>query len=254
MNNDHIVDNAETKSVGSGWRAIQKWRAFSERRAIRKWRIIIVIIGVVVIALLLLPVIQSQRNIVENSASGLLSEDQNAAIAATVQANPDSAEAQFELGNAYYEAGNWAQAIIAYQRAVELDPGYQAAYANLGVAYYQQQQFDLAASQYQKALELNPKDGEVAYNLGALYLQQALSAGEQPNPDLINRAIAQLEDALEISPDLAEPHFTLGVAYFFLDQKAEAIQQFETFLSLTPAENSQARQEAERYLGSLRSQ
>lgn len=234
MNNDHIVDNAETKSIGLGW------------------RIIIGIIAVVVIAFLVFPFIRPQPNINGNGATGTLSEDQNPATA--LQADPDSALAQFELGNGYYEAGNWEQAVTAYKRAVELDPSYQAAYANLGVAYYQQQRFDLAASQYQKALELNPEDGDVAYNLGALYLQQALSTGEQPNQDLINQAIAQLEKALEISPDLAEPHFTLGVAYFFLNQKAEAIQQFETFLSLTTNVDSQARQEAEHYLETLGAQ
>ena len=142
----------------------------------------------------------------------------------------------------------------AYQTAIELDPNYQAAYANLGVTYYQLQQFELAARQYEKAIELDPQDGDVAYNLGALYLQQALSQEEQPDPQLLNQAVTQLKQAQEISPNLAEPHFTLGVAYLALNDPIQARQSFETFLSLGAGQDTRAKQEAERYLEMLDSQ
>jgi tetratricopeptide (TPR) repeat protein len=220
------------------------------------WRILVGLVAVVIIGALAYPFLEQQFSNEQTSTQPIspVSEGEVANLETVVQADPNSAQAQFDLGNAYYEAGDWEQAIAAYKRAVELDPSYQAAYANLGVTYYQQQQFDLAASQYKKALELNPNDGEVAYNLGALYLQQALSQGEQPNPDLLNQAIEQLEKALELSPGLAEPHFSLGVAYMALDQKEEAIQTFETYLSLDPDKDSLASQEARRYLATLRAQ
>jgi tetratricopeptide (TPR) repeat protein len=173
---------------------------------------------------------------------------------ATAQANPDSAQAQFELGNAYVDSAQWEQALVAYQRAVELDPNYQVAYANLGVVYYQLGQLELAASQYQKALELNPNDAEVGYNLGALYVQQALLSGNPPNPDLLNQAITQLKNAAKLNPKLAEPYFSLGVAYNALNQKEEAIQAFETFLTRDSGQDPRASQEARRYLETLRLQ
>jgi tetratricopeptide (TPR) repeat protein len=175
------------------------------------------------------------------------------ALSATAQANPDSAQSQFDLGNAYVKAGQWQPALVAYQKVIELDPTFQGAYANMGVVYYQLGQLDLAAAQYQKALELNPNDGDVAYNLGALYLQQALSGGS-PQPDLLNQAITQLKHATELKPDLAEPFFALGVAYKTLNQKAEAIESFETFLARYSGQDSRASQEAEQYLQLLRQQ
>jgi tetratricopeptide (TPR) repeat protein len=174
---------------------------------------------------------------------------------ATAQAAPDSAKAQFELGNSYYEAGRLDHAAAAYQNTIALDPNYQAAYANLGVVYYQLQNFDLAAAQYEKAIELDPADGEVAYNLGVLYLQQALSNQPQSSDSaLLQKAITQLQHAQEISPNLAEPYFSLGVAYWASTQPDKAAQAFQSFLSFDQNQDVRARQEAERYLQLIQSQ
>jgi tetratricopeptide (TPR) repeat protein len=230
-----IPNPAETKRIGLGW------------------RIIIAAVSLVIIVFLAYPLIQKRSQPTPNK-DNLSSESQTVLTApqATVQANPNSAKAQFDLGNAYVQAEQWTQAMVAYQKAIELDPNYQAAYANLGVVYYQQAQFDLAASQYEKALELNPNDGEVAYNLGALYLQQALMSDDQVNPNLLKQAITQLEQVRELTPDLAEPYFGLGVAYSILNRKEDAIQAFEAFLARDSGQDPRASQEAQRYLENLR--
>lgn len=169
------------------------------------------------------------------------------------EAASGSAASEFEAGNQYFQAGQLDEAITAYKRTIELDPNYQAAYVNLGVAYYQQEKFDLAEAQYRKALELNPNDGEVAYNLGALYLQQALVKGDPVDSAAFERAIEQLEQASRLMPDLAEPHFSLGVAYQRLGETEKAIQSFETFLDQTPQDPT-AIQEARRYLNELQAE
>jgi tetratricopeptide (TPR) repeat protein len=222
------------------------------------WRVAIGLLALVIVGALAYPFIQQrlggQGAPVNTPPPNLQAPGPD--LEATIQANPDSPEAYFKLGNSYYEVGQWDQAVAAYQQAITLDPNYQAAYANLGVTYYQQQQFELAISQYKKALELDPNDGEVAYNLGALYVQQALSSTDgQPDLELLNQAVEQLKGVVGGNPELAEPHFTLGVAYWALNQNAEAIEAFETFLSLDKtASDSQARQEAERYLQLLKEQ
>ena len=224
------------------------------------WRIAAGLGALLVIGVLVWPLLNNRsENVPVSTGASVVSsptpDDILSAPEATAQADPDSPEAQFELGNAYYQAGRLENAVEAYRAAIELDPNYQAAYANLGVAYYQLEQFELAARQYEKAIELDPQDGDVAYNLGALYLQQALSQeGEQPDRELLSQALAQLERAQEISPNLAEPHFTLGVAYLFLNDPVQARESFETFLSLGAGQDARARQEAERYLEMLDSQ
>lgn len=275
MDDEHIAEQTKTRSIGLGWRAAVGAAA-------------IVIVGIFVY-----PFIQDVLNKPDKPET-IIAPETKAVVAAplaTAQADPDSVEARFQLGKAYYEAGQWELAAGAYQKAIELDPAYQAAYvnlfelgnayyeagqwqlaadvyhkvidldptyqaayANLGATYYQQQRFELAITQYEKALELKPADGESAYNLGAIYLQQALSQAGEPDPALLKRAIDQIQKSLEISPELAEPHFSLGVAYMTLNQRTEAIQAFETFLALEATPNSRASQAARQHLQSLQGQ
>ena len=221
------------------------------------WRIIVAIIVLAVVGILVYnQFARGQASSSSNTSTNIspLTQTQASAPEASVQADPNSAQAQFELGNSYVRTGQWVQAQAAFQKAIELDPNFQSAYANLGVVYYQLENLDLAASQYKKALELNPNDGDVAYNLGALYLQQALLSGDTPDPTLLDQAITQLRQAAELNPDLAEPYFSLGVAYHALNQKEQAIEAFETFLARDTGEDPRAGQEAQRYLEALRNQ
>jgi len=169
----------------------------------------------------------------------------------TFASQATTAEEFFQEGNTFAQSAQLQNAVSAYQKAIELDPEYQAVYANLGVVYYQLEQLDLAAQQYEKALELNPDDGEVTYNLGALNLQRALISGTDPDPELMAQAISLLERALELSPGLAEPYFSLGVAYIAQDNKEKAIESFQSFLAKDSGNDPRASQEAQRYLDTL---
>jgi tetratricopeptide (TPR) repeat protein len=255
MDNDPIID--EQENLADDQLPISELSSTTDTSRISlSWQIAIAIGALLIVGLLSYPFLQKRFSINTTENDTPSSEVQTAAIApeTTVQADPESAAAQFELGNAYVQSGQLEQAVAAYQKAIELDPNYEAAYANLGVVYYQLQRLDLAVLQYQKALELNPDDGEVAYNLGALYLQQALLSGDQPDPDLLDQAIAQLQQAQELSPNLAEPYFSLGVAYDALNRSEEAIEAFETFLARDTGQDPRAGQEAQRYLENLRAQ
>jgi tetratricopeptide (TPR) repeat protein len=84
-------------------------------------------------------------------------------------------------------------------------------------------------------------------------LQQALLKSNPPDSQLVKQAIDQLQQAIKLNPNLAEPYFSLGVAYNALSQKEEAIQAFETFLARNSNHNPRASQEAQRYLDTLRS-
>ena len=217
------------------------------------WRVVVVIVAVVIIGFLAYPWIQGQFEKDDRINTPTKPQSTAAFSEATVQADPDSAEEWFELGKTYYEEEQWTQAANAFQNTIELDPNFQAAYANLGAAYHRQERLDLAVSQYEQALELNPDDGEVVYNLAAVYIQKATQGG-QSDPDLLDKAITQLQRALELTPDAAEPYFGLGVAYMVLNQPAEAIDAFESFLARDSGQDPRASQEAQRYLQMLRSQ
>ncbi|MFQ5577776.1 MAG: tetratricopeptide repeat protein, partial [Anaerolineae bacterium] len=167
-------------------------------------------------------------------------------------ANPSSPEAMFQLGNSHYQAGEWDKAIAAYRQAIELNPNYDAAYANLGAVYYAQQKLDLAEETYLKAISLAPNDADVIYNLGAIYLQQAVSTGIQDQTKLA-QAVAKINKAIELNPDLAEPYYGLGVANQLLGENDAAIEAFETFLKLDDGSDPIATSKATEILQKLKS-
>ncbi len=58
-------------------------------------------------------------------------------------------------GLAYYEQGQYEQAIADYDRAIDLNPDYALAYYNRGLAYKQQGQYERAIADFERCLELS---------------------------------------------------------------------------------------------------
>jgi len=206
------------------------------------WRLVAIVVAAVVIIVLLLPAFNRSTEDPPGSPD-------NAAEPAAITETPP--ETLFQQGQAYYQAGQWDQAIATYQQLIELDPEYQSAYVNLGDAYYQRNQLDLAVEAYQKAIDLDPEDADVAYNLGAAYLQQALSVegGDQAG---IEKAIEQIEHAIKLNPELPHPYYGLGAAYHILGDNTQAIENYEKFLELDDGSDERATSTAQQTLEQLK--
>ncbi len=158
-------------------------------------------------------------------------------LQAIVEANPDDAEAQFQLGMAALRSGHSEVAEAAFQKAMELDPMREAAvYHNLGVLYYQQGQTDEAIAYFKKALALEPDDPDTHYQLGAAYLVQALPADPNAPVDLsmVEQAMDEFKHALAIEPEKAEALVGLGNAYLLEGKTEEAIVQLEEAVKVAP--------------------
>lgn len=70
----------------------------------------------------------------------------------------------FRLGNVYFDAGDWARAEYAYQRAIQEDPHHASAYHNLGVVYRKQGRIAESVKMLKKARRLEmryPKSVEL---------------------------------------------------------------------------------------------
>ena len=59
------------------------------------------------------------------------------------------------------QANLWNEAILRWQRIIEIEPKNAKAHNNLGVAYEAMERFDEALTEYEKAIELDP--GNEAY-------------------------------------------------------------------------------------------
>ena len=99
-----------------------------------------------------------------------------------------------ELGNVYFNAGAYDDAVSAYNRAIELDRWFAWPYSNLALAYVQKGRFTEAILLYQRSIELftNEKDKAISWNrLGNVYRRL----------NDYDNAIAAYQRADELDPD-----------------------------------------------------
>ena len=86
-----------------------------------------------------------------------------AAVPAFADARSDS-KAQVDFGIKAAQRDLWKEALYRWKRAVEVDPTYAAAFNNLAIAYEHNGQFDDARVAYEKALELEPNNVLIKQN------------------------------------------------------------------------------------------
>src|SRR5512146_1648171 len=77
-----------------------------------------------------------------------------------------------ELGNLYFMAGAYNQAIHAYERSIQADTNFGRPYSNLALTYVQQGKYDEAIELYRRSIELlaENKERAISWNrLGTVY-------------------------------------------------------------------------------------
>ncbi|MBE0639918.1 MAG: tetratricopeptide repeat protein [Bacteroidales bacterium] len=75
----------------------------------------------------------------------------------------------FELGNLFVEQQKYADALVQFQKSVELRPEYVGAMINIGNCYYMLKDYDNAILTFQSVLTLSPNNQIANRNLSHLY-------------------------------------------------------------------------------------
>ena len=83
-----------------------------------------------------------------------------------LNSDPKNAGANLQLGNAYFDAEQYANAIKSYEAAVTLDPKNPDASTDLGVSYYYTDRPDDALKQFAHSLSLDPRHTKTLLNQG----------------------------------------------------------------------------------------
>ncbi len=141
-----------------------------------------------------------------------------------LQITPDFAKAHNNLGTALLQKGSVDEAIVHYQKALQITPDFAKAHNGLGNALLQKGNVDEAIIHYQKALQITPDYAEACCNLGTALLQKGS----------VDEAIVHYQKALQITPDYAEAHNNLGNALLQKGNVDEAIDHFKQALKITP--------------------
>jgi superkiller protein 3 len=145
-----------------------------------------------------------------------------------VEIDPTMVKAYNYMGRAYYTQGMMEEAITAYKKAAEIDPTHPDVHINLGIALRYNGMIDEAIEEYNKALEINPFSAIAFDEIG-----NALAKQEK-----YNEAIQAYKQAITFNPEYPEPHNHLGVVYLLKGMSKEASASFKSFEKLKAAKNA----------------
>ena len=106
--------------------------------------------------------------------------------------NPSDMAAMVELGNSYYDAGRWADAIPWYEKALQLAPTNTDVRTDLGTAYYYSGNAERAKEEWSKVLEQDPNKVQAHYNLAILY--------SHATPPQMDAAAKEWETVIRLAP------------------------------------------------------
>jgi cytochrome c-type biogenesis protein CcmH/NrfG len=101
-------------------------------------------------------------------ARALLDESQVQALQTVAERDPKNAVARAQLGNLYYDAGRYSDAIKWYEESLALNPKNVEVSTDLGVSYYYNNQPDLAIRQLEHSLKVDPNHTKSLLNLGVV--------------------------------------------------------------------------------------
>ena len=173
--------------------------------------------------------------------------------------DPNEGEVFFMLGHVLQDSDSTAtaEAIQAYERAIELNPKLLDAWINIGQLYarrgnkiaerylrtateidrnnplpfriladYYSSRGELAKAveTYDRAIALDPQYADALYNSGLVLLDM----------DSVSRARRQFELAIQMQPDYVQAHHYLGVALELQGDVAGARRAYETTLTMVP--------------------
>ncbi len=166
----------------------------------------------------------------------------------------------YRLGNEYYKAGNIADALKEYTKAVEIYPGEPSYHLMLGFAYSARDLDDRAEEQMKEALKLNPMFSEARIGLAYIYqkkgdwdgvireCREALKNIYYKTPEVayLNMGIAyyekgdyaasieSLRKAASLKPDLAAAYYNMGLALEREKKRDEAVAAYRKAVKLRP--------------------
>lgn len=101
-----------------------------------------------------------------STRAAVLDETQVKALKSVAEREPSNAQARAQLGNLYFDAERYDDAITWYAEAVKRDPRNVNVSTDLGVCYYYTNQPDKALAQFEHSLSLDPKHAKTLLNVG----------------------------------------------------------------------------------------
>jgi len=131
----------------------------------------------------------------EASQTPVLDEARVQSLQTILTSDPKNAGALVQLGNTYFDAQRYPDAIKYYEQALEITPNNVDASTDLGVSYYYSNRADDALKQFETSLKIDPKHSKTLLNKGIV-----LAFGKQD----LDGAAAVWNDVVKLAPGSLE--------------------------------------------------
>jgi tetratricopeptide (TPR) repeat protein len=151
-----------------------------------------------------------------------------------------SAQSEFDKGLAFFNAGEYEDAIVCFKRATELDPNFGRAHLYLGRSYLNLDRWSEAVAPLRAAYRLSP--GETKREIANLLLDALFGAAiYEFNRGNFQDSASFLREILQVEPnssrarnDLARTLIALGGAFISQGRYSDAISTYSEALKLSP--------------------
>ncbi len=150
-----------------------------------------------------------------------------ASLAKLNEIDPNSYLSHQISGEVMESMNNMDGALLEYKRAVEVAPDRHGTHYHLGNAYWKLLMWDPARKEFLAELTNDPQNCQAQWKLGDILLEQ------QAEPQ---SALAELDKALALCPDLPEAHEDRGRALLKLERYQDAAKDLQIAATADPTE------------------
>jgi TonB family protein len=138
-----------------------------------------------------------------------------------VRRRPRSAVGHHRLGEFYFKALRYDDAIKHFKIAVRLNPRFVDAFLKLGFSFNRINEFEKALDAFNEAVRLDPMRSEALHVRGLTRMSL----------HRYNEAISDLKKSLELEGPITFSYFMIGKCYVLLGQPEDAISFYEAGLA-----------------------
>ncbi|MCK9414752.1 MAG: tetratricopeptide repeat protein, partial [Prolixibacteraceae bacterium] len=161
-----------------------------------------------------------------------------------IKANPNESSTYIYRGNAYYNRGDYPEAIEDYTKSINLKSSFLLAYYNKGLACYANKNYDAAIESYDYIIIRSPR------YTNDIYIHRGNAYKAKKN---YTNAIADYSKAIRLNPNNGNAYYSRGLAKKDNKEKLAKIKKdFDKYLELIIDDNEIWTKYAKYYIDDLK--
>lgn len=125
--------------------------------------------------------------------------------------------------------GNFEEALIDLEKAIEINPNNALIYFSKAIAYHNLNQLRAAYENYSKAIELDKRMVDAYYNKA-----QTILAFEDPTEEELKEALDNLNSATDLDNKFLDAHYYSAIVKKKLGMYKSAIESLDRVLAIEP--------------------